>query len=163
MMPRSNEPGYGRSMDPIALADQLIAANSYLTLATVDETGDPWSTPVRFAPDGRRGFVWASKPGARHSQNIATNPSVAITIFDSSKAPGEGSAVYAAARAAEVAEDGRDAALEVYNARSLERGLATWTLDKLSGGARHRLFRATVLQLYVLDDHDERVAVPPAP
>ena len=150
-------------MDTIATADELIAANSYLTLATVDESGDPWSTPVWFAPEGRSGFVWASKPGARHSLNIAANPSVAISIFDSSKRPGDGSAVYAAAVAEEVADRDRDDALAIYNARSLERGLPEWTLERLSGHAKHRLFRATVTQLYVLDDHDERVAVPPAP
>ena len=150
-------------MDTIAIADELIAANSYLTLATVDEAGDPWSTPVWFAPDGRSGFVWASKPGARHSLNIAANPSVAISIFDSSEPPGDGSAVYAAAIAKEVADRDRDDALAIYNARSLERGLPEWTLERLSGAAKHRLFRATVTQMYVLDEHDERVAVPPAP
>jgi nitroimidazol reductase NimA-like FMN-containing flavoprotein (pyridoxamine 5'-phosphate oxidase superfamily) len=150
-------------MDTVAIADRLIAANSYLTLASVDESGDPWSTPVWFAPDGRVAFVWASKPGARHSRNIAANPSVAISIFDSSKLPGDGSAVYVAASASEVDELDRDAALAVYNARSIERGLPEWTVEKLTGDARHRLYRATVNAMYVLDDHDERIPVPPAP
>lgn len=150
-------------MDTVALADQLIAANAYLTLATVDERGDPWSTPVWFAPDGRTGFVWASKPGARHSRNLAVHPTVAITIFDSSRAPGDGSAVYAAARAEEVDDRGRGAALAIYNARSAERGLPEWSVEQLSGDGKHRLYRATVIEMYVLDDHDERVIVPPSP
>ncbi len=150
-------------MDAEAIANRIIAANSYLTLATVDETGDPWSSPVWFAPDGRSQFVWASKPGARHSRNLLTNPSVAITIFDSSKPPGDDSAVYVAAHAAEVDDLTRGAALAIYNARSIERGLPEWTVERLTGDARHRLFVAIVNELYVLDDHDERVVVPPAP
>jgi nitroimidazol reductase NimA-like FMN-containing flavoprotein (pyridoxamine 5'-phosphate oxidase superfamily)/predicted kinase len=156
-------PGYSRRMDTVAIADQLIAENAYLTLATVDERGAPWSTPVWFAPDGRTGFVWASKPGARHSLNLTTNPLVAISIFDSSRPPGDGSAVYAAARAEEVDERGRDVALAIYNARSAERGLPEWSLEQLSGDARHRLYRATVTEMYVLDDHDERIIVPDTP
>ncbi len=46
---------YSPKMDTVAVADQLIAENVYLTLATADEAGAPWSTPVWFAPDGRRG------------------------------------------------------------------------------------------------------------
>ncbi|MET0975404.1 MAG: pyridoxamine 5'-phosphate oxidase family protein [Leifsonia sp.] len=148
------------SNDPTVLAERLIAENAYLTIATVDPAGDPWSTPVWFAPDGRAGFVWASKPGARHSLNIAAHPVVAITIFDSSRPPGDGSAVYAAARAEEVDERGRDGALALYNARSVDRGLPRWSVEQLSGDARHRLYRATVIAMYVLDDHDERVVVP---
>ena len=75
---------YRRCMDAVALADDLIAANSYLTLATVDEAGRPWSTPVWFASDGRTRFVWASKPGARHSRNIVSCPSVAIMLPEGS-------------------------------------------------------------------------------
>lgn len=150
-------------MDTAAIADRIIAANSYLTLATVDERDDPWSTPVWFAPDGRSQFVWASKPGARHSRNILTNPSVAITIFDSSKPPGDDSAVYVAAHAAETDDLDRADALEIYNARSIARGLPAWSLEKLTGDARHRLYVAIVNELYVLDDHDERIPVPPTP
>ena len=65
----------------------VIAANRFMTLATADESGTPWVTPVWFAsPDGRR-FLWVSLPTTRHSRNIAARPDVAIVIYDSQTTP----------------------------------------------------------------------------
>jgi nitroimidazol reductase NimA-like FMN-containing flavoprotein (pyridoxamine 5'-phosphate oxidase superfamily) len=146
-------------LDPAALARTLVAENSYLTLATADAAGIPWATPVWFAPRDLDLFVWASKPGARHSLNIAENPRVSLVIFDSSKAPGEGSALYVVADAELVDGATFDEALAVYNARSVERGLPEWDSTKLSEPARHRLYRAVTVEAFVLDDHDERIKV----
>jgi nitroimidazol reductase NimA-like FMN-containing flavoprotein (pyridoxamine 5'-phosphate oxidase superfamily) len=146
-------------LDPAGLAQTLVAEISYLTLATADAAGIPWATPVWFAPRDLDLFVWASKPGARHSLNIAENPRVSLVIFDSSRAPGEGSALYVAADA-ELADGAAfDEALAVYNARSVERGLPTWDPSKLREPARHRLYRAVAVEAFVLDDHDERIRV----
>ena len=81
------------AIDPDRLARTLVEENSYLTLATVGADGVPWASPVWFAARELDVFVWASKPGARHSRNIAENRRVSLVIFDSSKAPGEGSAL----------------------------------------------------------------------
>lgn len=145
--------------DPGHLARTLVAENSYLTLATAGADGTPWACPVWFAPRGLELFVWASKPGARHSQNIAENPRVSLVVFDSSRAPAEGSALYVSARAEVVPDAGFDDALAVYNARSVERGLAEWDPARLRDPARHRLYRAVALESFVLDDHDERIRV----
>ncbi|MGN6272950.1 MAG: hypothetical protein ACTHMQ_07645 [Protaetiibacter sp.] len=107
------------------------------------------------------------QPGARHSRNIAENPRVSLVIFDSSAAPGEGSAVYVAATAAaveeaHVEEAHVEEALAIYNERSLQRGLDVWGRNQLSGEARHRLYSATAIEVFVLDDRDERVRVSPA-
>lgn len=146
-------------VDPAGLARTLVAENAYLTLATADAAGAPWATPVWFAARDRDLFVWVSKPGARHSLNIAENPRVSLVIFDSSKAPGEGSALYVEADAELAADETFDDALQVYNARSVECGLPEWDASKLSEPARHRLYRAVVVEAFVLDDHDERVQV----
>lgn len=145
--------------DPGHLARTLVTENSYLTLATAAADGTPWASPVWFAPRGLELFVWASKPGARHSQNIAENPRVSLVVFDSSRAPGEGSALYVSARAEVVPEAGFDDALAVYSARSVERGLGEWDPARLRDPARHRLYRAVALDSFVLDDHDERIRV----
>jgi nitroimidazol reductase NimA-like FMN-containing flavoprotein (pyridoxamine 5'-phosphate oxidase superfamily) len=147
-------------LDPSGLARTLVADNAYLTLATADAAGIPWATPVWFASRGLDLFVWASKPGARHSLNLAENPRVSLVIFDSSKAPGEGSALYVAADAELVEGAAFDEALAVYNARAVERGLPEWGPSKLREPARHRLYRAVAVEAFVLDDHDERIAVP---
>ena len=66
-----------------AFAKTIIDANRYMAIGTADESGQPWVTPVWFAHEGYREFVWVSKPGAQHSRNIAARPQVAIVIFDS--------------------------------------------------------------------------------
>ena len=146
--------------DPTGLAHELVAANVYLTLATADAAGVPWASPVWFAARGLDEFVWASKPGARHSLNITANPRVSLVIFDSTKAEGEGSALYVSATAALVDEDDFADALAVYNARSVTRGLRLWDASRLQDGARHRLYRAAALEAFVLDERDERVTSP---
>jgi hypothetical protein len=147
------------ALDPDRLARTLVAENSYLTLATAGADGAPWASPVWFAARGLDMCVWASKPGARHSRNIAENPRVSLVIFDSSRAPGEGSALYVSADAELVDDATFDDALAVYNARSLERGLGEWDPAKLREPAKHRLYRAVTLEAFVLDDHDERIRV----
>jgi nitroimidazol reductase NimA-like FMN-containing flavoprotein (pyridoxamine 5'-phosphate oxidase superfamily) len=145
--------------DPGGLARFLVEENSYLTVATAGRDGVPWASPVWFAARGIRYFVWASKPGARHSGNIVENPRVSLVVFDSGKAPGDGSALYVSAEAALVGDDGFDEALDVYNSRQV----TAWEPGRLREPARHRLYRAVALEAFVLDDHDERIRVPVAP
>jgi hypothetical protein len=145
--------------DPTGLANELVDANVYMTLATTDADGVPWASPVWFAARGLDQFVWASKPGARHSLNIAANQRISLVIFDSTKAEGEGSALYVSATAALVDDTDFEDALAVYNARSVTRGLAQWDASRLQQGSRHRLYRADALELFVLDERDERVMV----
>jgi nitroimidazol reductase NimA-like FMN-containing flavoprotein (pyridoxamine 5'-phosphate oxidase superfamily) len=145
--------------DPAGLARALVAENSYLTLATASGAGIPWACPVWFAAHDLDVFVWASKPGARHSRNIAENPRVSLVVFDSSRPPGEGSAFYVAGAAELVDESAFGDALAVYNARSVERGMGEWDPARLREPARHRLYRALALESFVLDDHDERIKV----
>lgn len=147
------------ALDPGRLARGLVAGNSYLTLATAGADGVPWASPVWYAARDLDLFVWASKPGARHSRNIAENPRAAAVIFDSGKAPGDGSALYLSVKVAPADDTTFEEALAVYNSRSLERGLAAWDPAMLREPAKHRLYRAVPLESFVLDDHDERIRV----
>jgi|SRR4051812_1092668 nitroimidazol reductase NimA-like FMN-containing flavoprotein (pyridoxamine 5'-phosphate oxidase superfamily) len=140
---------------PIDEARRIIDANSYLTLATVDGQGQPWATPVWFAPRGCAEFYWVSRPGARHSRNIAGSPAVGIVVFDSTVPVGGGSAVYAEAEAVQV----EAAHIGVFSAHAKRRGIGEWTGSDVSGSAQFRLYRARVSRLFVLDDHDGRVPV----
>lgn len=147
------------AVDPGLLARALIAENSYLTLATAGTDGTPWASPVWFAARDLDLFVWASSPGARHSRNIAESTRVSLVIFDSSRAPGDGSALYVSADAAVVDDRTFEDALALYNTRSVDRELPTWDASRLHGPAKHRLYRAVVREAFVLDDHDERIQV----
>lgn len=145
--------------DPAGETQRIVAANTYLTLATAGVDGRPWATPVWFAVDGLDWFCWVSKPAARHSANIAVRPEVALVIFDSNIGTDATAAVYVEATAAEVGPGDRAAVLAVYNERSEARSLPAWTEAAVTDAARHRLYRAQVHRVWVLDEHDERVPV----
>lgn len=87
-------------------AHSIIADLWYLTLATASRAGEPWSTPVYFSYDESFNFFWGSWTGTQHSQNIRENPSVFISIFNSSLPIGGGEGVYIKARARELDTEG---------------------------------------------------------
>jgi hypothetical protein len=147
------------TFDPSGIARALVAENAFLTLATAGADGAPWASPVWFAPRGLELFVWASKPGAQHSRNIADNPQVSLVVFDSTQTPGDVTALYVSADAALAEGPEFDEALALFNARSIAQGLGEWDASRLLEPARHRLYRAVVREAFVLDDHDERVKV----
>jgi predicted pyridoxine 5'-phosphate oxidase superfamily flavin-nucleotide-binding protein len=101
-----------------ALRDQvprLLAANAYCVLATADEHGTPWATPVYFAARGTDELFWVSSADSRHSRNLAVRPDVAVTVFDSTVPVGGAEALYLTARAAPA--DDVDAALATLNGK----------------------------------------------
>jgi nitroimidazol reductase NimA-like FMN-containing flavoprotein (pyridoxamine 5'-phosphate oxidase superfamily) len=132
---------------------EIVAANRYMVLATADASGRPWSTPVWFATEDHRHFYWVSKPGARHSRNIAGRPEIGVVIFDSTVTPGDARALYMSATAEQVAAD----EIGVFARVSAAQGLSVWTTEDVAGPARHRLYRATATEHYLLDPRDERV------
>ena len=140
-------------------AKEILATNRFMTLATADADGRPWASPVWFATDDGRELVWVSKPGARHSQNLAARPEVGIVIFDSTQDPGTGEALYVEARAERVPEPEIDRALAVFNRVSDEQGLPAWPREKVVEPARHRLYRAVAVEHSTLDSGDERQRV----
>jgi pyridoxine/pyridoxamine 5'-phosphate oxidase len=147
--------------EAVTLGREIVDAGVYMTLATADASGSPWASPVWFAHRGYSEFVWISKPDARHSRNIAERPEVAIAIFDSRVPPGTGRGVYLRADAHQLEGDELAAGIEVFNGRvrSDEPGARAIDAADVAEPAQHRLDRATVLQTWVLDEHDERVPV----
>jgi nitroimidazol reductase NimA-like FMN-containing flavoprotein (pyridoxamine 5'-phosphate oxidase superfamily) len=139
-----------------SIAKAIVDSNRYMTLATADELGSPWASPVWYAPAAYREFFWVSSPEARHSRNLADRPQLAMVIFDSHQAGGW-NALYMAAVAGELAEV--DEGLAVFSRRSEEQGYGPWTRERVLPPARHRLYRATVSEHFVLDPHDERLPV----
>ena len=97
------------------LARMVIDANSYMALGTADEAGHPWVSPVRFASEDYRHFLWVSSPNARHSQNLEVRPEVAIAIYESSGTPGTVEAVYISGRAEELTGRGLEPGIELFD------------------------------------------------
>lgn len=142
----------------------IVDATAYMTLATADEHGTPWASPVWFATADYHEFVWASKPGARHSRNLGARPELALVVFDSRQRPGTGAGVYVTARAEQVPDAEVDRCLGIYAAASRAQGLAAWSRADVESPARHRLYHAQATEHFVLSQGDERipVAMPPS-
>jgi hypothetical protein len=147
--------------DPASLTRALIDANLYMVLATADQAGRPWASPVYFAPAAYREFFWVSRPEAMHSQNISARPEVGIVIFDSSVPIGTGRGVYMSAIARELNEDDRAEGIDIFSRRSLAHGGHRWTLQDVGSPAHLRLYKATAVEHYFLGPDDRRVAVTP--
>jgi hypothetical protein len=131
--------------NPRDVAREIIDANLYMVLATADENGRPWASPVYFANAGYTEFIWVSSPEATHSCNIARRPDVGIVIFDSRVPIGTGQGVYMTAVAEAVEPVGIERAIDVFSRRSLAHGGVEWTTADVQteGESAIRLYRAT--------------------
>lgn len=129
------------------LARTIIDSNRYMALRTADPNGHPWVSPVWFASEDYLHFLWVSSPDARHLQNIARRPEIAI--FDST-VPVGAQAAYMSRRAEELTPTGLERAIELF-ARLLEADVGgRWELDDVQPPSLFRVYRATVSEHYVL-------------
>jgi hypothetical protein len=142
-------------------AQAIIDANRYMTLATADEHGEPWATPVWYATVDAREFFWVSRPEARHSRNIATRPEVAIVIFNSQVPVGGAEALYVEALAEELEGDEIERGMGVFSQVSEAQGLSTWTVADVQEPAHLRAYRAMASDWSLLGPGDLRVPIRP--
>ena len=143
-----------------AIAAAIIDANRYMTLATADADGRPWASPVYYAPASRRELLWVSRPGARHSRNLAARPELGIAIFDSRVAIGAGQAVYLEAVAARLDGEERARGIAAFSRVSQEHGARPWSAADVEEPAELRLYRADVRACWVLEPGGRDVRVP---
>src|SRR5262245_562847 len=123
-----------------ARAREVIAGNVYMALGTADASGNPWVSPVYYTADAFTDFYWVSAPDRLHSRNIASRPTVAISIYDSRVPVGQAEAVYMTAEAAEVPEEELAEAAAIYN-RTLPESRHFGPAE-LRAPALFRLYRA---------------------
>jgi hypothetical protein len=148
------------TVDGIAAhARELLDANGFLTLGTVDPSGRPWTTPVYFAASGLHEFYWCSETDAVHSRNLTERPQVSIVVFDSSVRPYHGRALYAVGTAAELHGDDLERGLRVFPGPG-HRGGSALTRDDVTGSSAYRLYRATATDLWVLCPREPRQPCP---
>jgi hypothetical protein len=137
-------------------ADEILAANRYMTLSTADASGRPWASPVYFAYEASEVF-WVSYPHRQHSRNIAARPEVAIVVFDSTVPIGGAEAVYMEARAEQPAGADRERGIAVFSERSVAHGAGAWGLADVEREDGIRLYRAVVSERWLLGEGDHRV------
>ena len=142
-----------------AVARQIIDDSLYMVVATSDGSGQPWASPVYYAPSGYRDFFWISQPDAQHSTNLRERREVGIVIFDSTVSIGKGQGVYVLGVARELPAHETEDGIGIFSKRSKGHGGVEWSVEDVSPPARHRLYQATAEAIYVLDEHDHRVEV----
>jgi uncharacterized protein YhbP (UPF0306 family) len=143
----------------VAVARQIVDSNLYMTLATADDDGRPWPSPVWYAHDRYTHFFWVSRPDARHSRNLVTRPTISIVIFDSTAPMGQGQGVYVEALASELTGSEREQGIAIYSQRSRALASRQWRTADVIPPAPHRLYRASASASYLLDTNDQRVRV----
>ncbi|RKT79702.1 pyridoxamine 5'-phosphate oxidase [Terracoccus luteus] len=149
--------------DDTRLARGILDAATYVVLSTADADGVPWATPVWFAAERYRSLWWVSRPGARHSLNLAARPRFAAIAFDGAARPGTGQGLYLAGRATVVtAADDATHGLSLFTAELARQGADPFDPSLVGEGAAFRLYRAVVEQAWILDPRtgsDVRVPV----
>jgi hypothetical protein len=136
-----------------ALAQQVIDANLYMMLGTLDPDAMPRFSPVFYTAARYTDFYWLSSPRAHHSHNLGGRPQVQIVIFDSTAPIGEGQAVYMTGTARPVHDDELETACRE-GFRSVP-GTRRFTPDELRGDAELRLYiaHATTWEVHVPGRH----------
>ena len=132
--------------------DSIINQNLYMNIATVCEDGSPWNTPVFFAGNLEDGLVWWSSVSSQHSQNIARDARVFITIYNSKEVEGKGVGVYLQGHAKEVQAEEMQDALNAYNAKAQSFKLTT---ENSSGNAPTRLYMFVPQKIWMNDGIEE--------
>lgn len=144
-----------------SIARQIIDSNLYMTLATADEAGTPWVSPVYCAVLDYSEFVWVSSPETTHSANLSARPQVSVVIFDSRAPIDTGQAVYMTAAAEELTDVDLDRGIQLFSRRSVADGGSEWTRADVRRPARHRLYRAVASSHSVLGPRDQRLPANP--
>jgi nitroimidazol reductase NimA-like FMN-containing flavoprotein (pyridoxamine 5'-phosphate oxidase superfamily) len=145
--------------DLAALGREIIDRSLYMVVATADQSGQPWASPVYFASSGYREFFWVSAPEATHSINLRDRREVGIVIFDSSQPIDTGQGVYLSGVAQELPAHECAEGIAIFSKRTVSHDGSEWTVEDVREPARLRLYRATAEAVYVLDEHDQRVEV----
>jgi hypothetical protein len=135
--------------DLAAVAREIIDTNAYMTLATADEHGQPWASPVFYWVDGYTDFYWMSATDVVHSRNVAVRPRVSIVIFDSRAAEGTAVPVYMSALAEQVADADVERAVAFFPGPG-PRGGCPVSAAELRAPAPYRLYRASVTETSML-------------
>jgi nitroimidazol reductase NimA-like FMN-containing flavoprotein (pyridoxamine 5'-phosphate oxidase superfamily) len=129
-----------------ATARAIADAGRYMTLGTADADGRPWVSPVWYAHEDARAFIWVSDPATRHSGNVAVRPDVSLVIFDSHAELGEGSGLYVRARAEQLDDAAAAESIAIFSRRSIAQGGHEWSAGDVRAPARLRLYRAVAVE-----------------
>jgi hypothetical protein len=133
------------TQDIASKATEILRLLPYFNVAT-ESDGQPWNSPVWAARDADLNLYWSSWIKAVHSQNIARNPRVFLTLFDSTRQRGTNNlrCLYLQCTAAEVtdAQDAEKAFKLLYPNEPVD-------LSDFIGSGQKRFYRATTVKAWL--------------
>lgn len=135
-------------------AKRILTNNIFMTLATVDTDGQPWSTPVFYALDQKYNFYWYSRKDTRHSQNIQINNKVSVSIF-SEEGRDRLTGVYIEGIAQELKEEELPIATKIYAekaASSEEEKVQLTTVEDFIEESPLRMYKFVPTKIYISVD-----------
>jgi general stress protein 26 len=129
-------------------AAKIVESNIYMTIATADQDGKPWASPVFFAYDEEYNLYWVSYKDSTHSKNIHSRKEVGIVIFNSTLPEGEGEGVYfdATAEALQSTADISNA-MEILSKRVKIDEFKVKSIEQVSGKSVWRIYKAMPLEI----------------
>ena len=124
---------------------ELLNGTPYFNVATTSD-GQPWNSPVWAARDDALNLYWSSWIKAVHSENIAKNPRVFLTLFDSTRKRGTNNMrclyLQCTATAVEDLAEARRAFALLYPGETI-------ALEDFLGAGQKRIYRATPLHAWL--------------
>ena len=117
------------------MSPQDIFANNIIgSVATLNEDGSPWVTPVHIFADDEAVY-WFSMEDKQHSQNVERDPRVSLTLFSSDLSHGP-KGVYLNGSAEKLNEEETEQAKQLVEARigKIPANFASATAYKLKIG-----------------------------
>lgn len=67
------------------MAREIIITNKFLSLATRNNKGEVWATPLSYSVDNDLNFYFVTAVDSIHIDHIRDNPNIAFSIFDSTR------------------------------------------------------------------------------
>lgn len=126
-------------------AQRILDEIPYATIATVNDAGEPWNTPVFCAHDGFT-IYWSSHPDSVHSKNIAANGRAFLAIYNSKAGEGEGLGVYIQAKVHVV--DDEQEIRRVLDLLGTRRGKPFLHVEKFMNNGLQRIYVAEPLEAW---------------
>jgi uncharacterized protein YhbP (UPF0306 family) len=150
------------------LAKEIIENNQYVTIATTNEKGKPWISPVAYTLDNDYNLYFISMPTSKHGKNIEVNNNIAAAIFDSQQLWGDGIGLQIEAKVEIVKLKDIPRAIKLYAFRKYPYGgLNTekamhFAKSMVLDGKKYKIYKITPKTVYMNDpnaDTDVRVKI----
>jgi uncharacterized protein YhbP (UPF0306 family) len=130
----------------------LLGENNLCSLATVTPSGSPHINVCFYGPTGDGQLILFTEPATRHGENLAQNPSAAVTVFDShQKWGGDVYGVQGFGFAEILSGDVAETALSAYSAH--HPAMKDWatSVDEIEEKFDSRLYAVALREFTLLD------------